>query len=241
LIFGDIAVAQSAWTKQKFEEAFAAEGTKAPPLFVIPPPAPTISRPPRSALLGARKRFGCDESQPLFLYPGDLEVSRGAETVVSLAARLSESMPDARIVIAYRDKTPRAKERAAELARDADSDVVRFECNVPDIHALVAASTAILFPVDDLYGKVDLPIVLLEAMGMGTPVLALNDGPLASLHGARLLPDEPDAWLAAMAAMAGDPGAREAQIEAGRRAISEHYDPRLVAESYAKLYEQLLG
>ncbi len=41
-------------------------------------------------------------------------------------------------------------------------------------------------PVDDLHGKVDLPIVLLEALTLGTPALVLDEGPLSGTHGGRV-------------------------------------------------------
>lgn len=240
LVFGDVVVAQSAWTKRKFEEAFADEGVVAPRIEVILPPAPEVPPPSDERIQKARSIFGCHPAQPLFLYPGDLEVSRGAQTVVELSHKIRETVPYARVVIAYRDKTKEAHARAEELADQANLQIVRFACNVPDIHALVAGATAVLFPVDDLYGKVDLPIVLLEALRLGTPVLALDEGPLQSLEGALRLPNDPERWLSEMARLTEDGRAYEAQRDAGKRAILSHYDPRTIADRYANIYDDLL-
>jgi phosphatidylinositol alpha-1,6-mannosyltransferase len=180
------------------------------------------------------------EGAPLFLYPGDLEVSRGAERTVQFSRALAERLPGLRIVIAYRDKTPRAAQRAKELEALVDRSVVRFECNVPDIHALVKASTAVLFPVDDLYGKVDLPIVLLEAFRLGTPVLALDQGPLSSLEGALLLGEGDDEWISAAVASARDTDFRAELVEKALGAIESHYRPSRVSEAYEALYRELL-
>src|SRR5690606_20382419 len=104
-----------------------------------------------------------------------------------------------------------------------------------------AASTAILFPVDDLYGKVDLPIVLLEAFRLGTPVVALNHGTLKSLHGALLLDEEPEHWLSAAKSLALDAGFCAERIQAGYDALNQHFDPDIVASRYREIYEQLLS
>jgi glycosyltransferase involved in cell wall biosynthesis len=154
---------------------------------------------------------------------------------------LAEKVPGAKIVVAYRDKTPKAHDRAKELAAKSDPNIVRFACNVPDIHALVKAATAVLFPVDDLYGKVDLPIVLLEAFRLDTPVVALDEGPLASLDGALLLGNDERDWLSAAERLAGDGSFREKLSEQGRRAIERHYQPREVARAYEDIYFELLA
>src|SRR5690606_24505548 len=72
---------------------------------------------------------------------------------------------------------------AAKLARGLDPEAVRFASDLPDIIALLASASAVLFPVDDLWGKVDLPIVLLESMDIGVPVIVLDKGPLRDLQG----------------------------------------------------------
>lgn len=240
LIFGDVAVAQSEWTKQQLVSAFVSENKQPPRIEVIYPPAPEVVTPSEEEMNEVRSAFGCHGAQPLFVYPGDLEVSRGARTVVELSRRIREHVPFARVVIAYRDKTSHAGLRAEELADQCNLEVVRFGCNVKNIHALVAAATAIVFPVDDLYGKVDLPIVLLEAFRLGTPVLALDEGPLKSLEGALRLPNDQDRWLAEMSRLALDGRAYELQREMGYRAIEHHYAPTLVAQRYQRIYRDLL-
>ena len=239
LLFGDVVVAQSAWTLNQFRSAY---GDAAPPQLVeIPPPAPRVEPVSEARRLAARAELAVGESDPLFLYPGDLEVSQGAAKVVAWASELQSRVPGAKTVVAYRDKTPQAVNRASELAAQSDLRCVLFHKNVSDIHALVATSTAILFPVEDLYGKVDLPIVLLEAFRLKTPVLALNSGTLTSLHGALLLPDESRDWLSVAQKIALDSEFRRERVLAGEAALQSHFDPELVALRYQRIYEQLLS
>lgn len=240
LLFGDKVVAQSEWTRSEFLRAWPSY-VPAPDIRVIPPPAPRLEAIPDAALVQVRARLNVTEGAPLFVYPGDLEVSRGAERFAELAELSRESWPEARFVFAYRDKSSEADRHAAALKERLGTSTVRFERNVPDIHALVRAATAVVFPVDDLYGKVDLPIVLLEALTLGTPVLALDEGPLAALEGARRAPYDAPVWLAELRAWAENPELRERQAETGRQAVREVFAPERVAGAYEDLYFELLG
>lgn len=240
LLFGDVVVAQSEWTRRKFLEA-ATSAQPLPPLHVIPPPAPNVSSPDREARQRARQQLGIGDGNPLFLYPGDLEVSRGAEHVSEMVSELRAKLPDVHVVFAYRDKSSRAEQRAAELRNRLPNGFTHVVANVPDIHALVATSTAILFPVDDLYGKVDLPIVLLEAMALGVPVMTLDAGPLASLEGAWRASFDVRRWLEEAVALGQDSEHRARRVALGREACGVHYAPDRIARAYEQIYQELLS
>ena len=109
--------------------------------------------------------------------------------MADLVAALRERVPGAIVVFAYRIKTPEAPIVAARLQAELDPEAVRFCGDVPDVLGLISSATAVLFPVDDLWGKVDLPIVLLESMELGVPVIALDGGPLKDLEGVVKTPD----------------------------------------------------
>jgi phosphatidylinositol alpha-1,6-mannosyltransferase len=191
-----------------------------------------------------RAELQVSSTAPLLLYPGDLEVSAGAQTVLRIASSLCEREPELTFVIAYRDKTQEAAARARVLSEGLAPELrsrVRFCENVADIHALLAAATSVVFPVDDLYGKVDLPIVLLEALALGTPVLALDAGPLASLDGALRLPADDSLWIEACQRLVRDPAHRAEVAAMGRRAVQTTYAPEVVARAYEQAYAELLA
>jgi phosphatidylinositol alpha-1,6-mannosyltransferase len=239
LLFGDIVVAQSRSTEQKVRAEYDAKGLVCPELRVIPPPVPAGLARTATEVASVRARLEIPPDAPLFVYPGDLEVSSGAEVVAELATRLAAEQPDAVVVFAYRRKTSAADEVAARLRTKLQGTNVRFAGSLSDVLSLIAAASAVLFPVDDLWGKVDLPIVLLEAMALGVPVLALDAGPLSDLVGAELLPSlECEGWLRALARLTSDAAARQARIEAQKRTL-ERCDARVVAAAYEALYLEL--
>ncbi|MEO8905669.1 MAG: glycosyltransferase [Polyangiaceae bacterium] len=241
LFFGDALVAQSAWTRTQIETSYEASGLRAPRTFVIPPPVPDLSPPSVAAVQRVRRDLKLAPEQRYVIYPGDLETSSGAEATAALAQRLPALMPDVVTVFAYRRKTAGAVEVAERLAARLPAAHTRFVENAPDILALLAGSAAVLFPVDDLWGKVDLPIVLLEAMELGVPVLALDQGPLCDLGGVVKVPKlAADDWLSAVSGVLLDP-ARAAHIQTEQRAaLQERHRAAVVARAYEDLYFELV-
>jgi phosphatidylinositol alpha-1,6-mannosyltransferase len=240
LLFGDVVVAQSRWTEQQVRAEYERGGLKCPEIVVIPPPVPTDLVRSEEQQAEIRRRLEVPAGAPLFVYPGDLEVSSGAETVAQIAQRLASEMPSAVVVFAYRRKTARADEVAQQLRARVGGNV-RFAGSLPDVLSLVAASTAVLFPVDDLWGKVDLPIVLLEAMVLGVPVIALGKGPLLDLAGAELLGSlDCDEWVTALARVERDPAVRRGRVEE-QRGVLVRYRAGEVAGRYEEVYLRVGG
>lgn len=239
LFFGDVVVAQSQWTRQLVEQAWPSHQ---PPLDlqVIPPPLGSVPAVSDEARQATRVRLGVPSGAPLFVYPGDLEVSQGATRVAALVAPVVRELPDAVFVFACRQKTPHAVSARQEIEARLAAAPVRFAGELPDFHALLASATAVLFPVDDLYGKVDLPITLLECMALGVPVLALALGPLLDLRpGAELLDTSEEAWTAACLRMARDAGARAELSHRGRELVEKQHAATTVAAAYERIYDRL--
>ncbi|HEX3596063.1 MAG TPA: glycosyltransferase family 4 protein [Polyangiaceae bacterium] len=242
LFFGDAIVAQSNWTATRVVRAFEAAGVERVPLVrVIPPPVGPLCARTSSELDAVTGVLELPAGAPVFVYPGDLEVSSGAETVARAVAPLVRALPSAIVVFACRPKTAEAPRIEAELRARLDASSVRFVREV-DLPALLARATAVLFPVDDLYGKVDLPISLLEAMRLGVPVVTLDSGPLADLRETvRVAAEDPGGLAECAVRLFRDRAFRDAMAGAGRRAIAERYDARIVAAAYEGVYDEVLG
>jgi phosphatidylinositol alpha-1,6-mannosyltransferase len=240
LFFGDVLVAQSAWTRGAVEISYEGSGLLAPRMAVIPPPVPDLSLPSAEDVAAARRALQLGPEQRYLIYPGDLETSSGAEATAALAERLPAVLPDVVTVFAYRRKTDSAAEVAQRLAARLPSAHTRFVENAPNILALLAGAAAVVFPVDDLWGKVDLPIVLLEAMALGVPVVALDQGPLCDLGGVVKVPNlGVDRWLRELTALLAD-GARVRSVVAAQRAsLHERHRAQVVARAYEDLYLEL--
>jgi glycosyltransferase involved in cell wall biosynthesis len=241
LVFGDELVVQSRATGDSLADAARREGFALPPVTVIPPPVPRLEPPGTESVQRARADLELAPNDRIILYPGDLEVSGGAEAVRRLVEPLREQMPDAVVVFAYRNKTPGAAGRAAHLKQVLQTQRVRITDRVHSMHALLAASEIVIFPVDDLWGKVDQPIVLLEAMALGVPCVVLDQGPLRDVEGAaKIATIDAPPWLDAIAALASASPARAQRIAAGRAAASSVYASGVVARAYEAIYLRAL-
>lgn len=241
LLFGDELVVQSRATEQSLRSAARAERFELPPLSVVPPPVPALRQPSAEDVRRARAELELAPSDRVVLYPGDLEVSSGSEVTRALVAPLLERFPDAVVVFAYRNKTPLAAERAAALRRDLPISRVRITDQVKSMHALLGASSIVIFPVDDLWGKVDQPIVLLEALALGAPCLVLDRGPLRDLEGAaKVAAIDVHSWLSAITALLASSEARDAVIGEGRAAAARVYASGVVARAYEAIYLRAL-
>ena len=107
--------------------------------------------------------------------------------------------------------------------------------------ALIQASDVIAFPVDDLYGKVDLPLVLLEALALGVPAVLAKGGPLEEIRSARFVPPkDSEAVASEVVQLLVDNAARAACAKAGRDLYQSSFKPEIVAEKYDALYEEAL-
>jgi len=245
LLFGDVIVAQSRDTRDRVLSSWADQaGPKATPprVEVILPPLGAVTIPTMDDTHRVRNHLGLGPDVPILLYPGDLEVSHGARLVKAAAVVIAQRHPTATVVFAYRDKTPRAAELAAELKRELNPQRVRLVREARDILALVRTSAAVLFPVDDLYGKIDIPIILLQAMALSTPIVTYDHGPLADLGGVEVVrAGDPFALADAGLALIDEHGRRGRCIEAQMRAVEANHNAARAAAAYERLYDDLLA
>lgn len=240
LLFADVNVVLSHHTERRFVEAgFAPERLRR-----IAPAIEPLAPPGEPARLEARRRLGLPSHTPLLVYPGDLEVGQGASVVLGALDLLVPA--GVHVVMACRAKTSRAAEVESELrdrVRRAGHDAsVTWLGETREIHALLGCADLVALPSADLYAKMDYPLVLLEAMSLGVPVMVAQDSAAAELAeggGALSTPATPEAFAAIALDLFSDDDRRRAQGAAGKRAVQEHYSLQRMAAAYEDVYDQL--
>jgi phosphatidylinositol alpha-1,6-mannosyltransferase len=241
VLFGDRIVVLSEHTRRRFLDA----GVAPTRMQLVRPSVPLL--PPLAAerVSSARQRLKLPIGRPLIVYAGDLEFGRGAELALQAFIDLPATL-DACLVMACRTKTAEAKARAQELQRMAEtagaaSRVVWFG-ETPFIHDLLAVADLVTMPTDSLYAKMDIPLVLLEAMALERAVLVGNGTPaeeLASEGGAVAVETTRDAVATATRNLLDD-GARRAELGARARSVVERdYDARRMTAAYEAIYDEL--
>lgn len=236
-LFGDVVVAQSQWTRERILCVSPGRVVK-----VVPPVVAELDRPSHQQQAEVRRKLGLSENQPVLVYPGDLETSRGAEVVAQSVDTLAREIPEVVVVFAYRAKTERAPEIRRRLEAKVNAKHARFAGDLTGLLPLLATSSAVLFPVDDLSGKVDLPISLLEAMALGVPVVTWDWGPLQELEGTIRVPlsDSADFVRSAVRA-ATDVDYRGQVVDEQRAAVGRRYAAGVVARAYESVYADVLA
>lgn len=238
LAFGDRVVALSRATHRRALE----EGVPAHRLVLVPTATRAPEPPSEAAVAEVRRAHELASGALVVCFPGDLEHGRGAELVIDACAA-ARCRGDLVLVMACRAKTSNGTARQQALAARAAARgvAIRWVGETPAIHALLAASDVVALPTDTLYAKVDHPLVLLEAMHLGRPVLVTEGTSafeLAEDGGAVGARFDAEDVAARLDALAGDHALR---AEAGAKA-SAHARVRSVeamARAYESLYDEL--
>ena len=119
-------------------------------------------------------------------------------------------------------------------------DVVTFLGYQPDIRPVLAGSDVVML----LSRAEGLPLVPLEAMAAGLPVVATSVGgvPEVVRHqqtGLLVPPRRPDIAAKMLGWLANSPDYGHDIAEAGRAYVREHHSPKVVAARYAALYRRV--
>ena len=201
-----------------------------------------------SAAAALRARLGIAPDARLVAAVGRLVDKKGFRHLLDAAPAILAAFPAARIVLGGGgDLRGELEEQARRLGV---ADAVTFTGGLahPEVLALVAAAELFVMPsVRDARGNVDgLPIVVLEAMAAGRPVvataisgllLAVADG----LTGRLVLERDPAALAVAVIDLLGDPERARCLGEAGRRRVRDELNWDAVAAIHDRLYWQARG
>ncbi len=243
LCFGDRVVALSEYNRRKLTEAGV-------PNVVKIHPGIDLSQQGENAAGAARWREAlAAEGRRVVLYAGDYEFSEGARLVLAMIEPLRRKVPEALVVFACRRKTQAAGPVEGAIRADAGArellNHVRFLNEVEDMAGLLTLAELSVLPVERLYAKMDMPLVLLEHMALGRPVVVSNSEPLREVlpggAGGAVVPHGDIARLAdAVADLLLDDRARRDAGASARLVVEQHFDIRKCAEAYAALYDELM-
>jgi glycosyltransferase involved in cell wall biosynthesis len=114
----------------------------------------------------------------------------------------------------------------------------------PQIHELLALSDFVVMVNPTAYAKMDYPLVALESMCLGRPVLVGRGTPSAELAddgGAVAVDTNAEALAEAIEKLSADQAFCAALGQKARSLAASKFSPRTVTESYEQLYEEILA
>lgn len=183
------------------------------------------------------------------IYPGEY-VRLGAIDMIADAFfnffRENEKT-DIRFVFACRVKNEadakKKKEIHQKFANAHLLDYIAFSDTIPDMPGLYNASDVVIFPVENLKGKFDVPLVIIEAYACGKPVI-LSDLPQFSEFANQdicvtIPKDSGEKLIESLAYLRENEAERNRLGTNARQFVEAHFDLQNTAKEYEEIYTSL--
>jgi len=170
------------------------------------------------------------------LFVGRLRLRKGVEVLLAALARLAAEGSRPRLLVAG-DGEHRATLEAETARLDLGGQVVFLgRRGAGEVAALLAGCRGLVVP--SIYEG--MPLVVLEAMAAGKPVIAsavsgIPEVVLDGTTGWLVPPEEPEALARALAELLGEPAEGERRGAAGRERVARDFSPGRVAERWHQL------
>jgi glycosyltransferase involved in cell wall biosynthesis len=217
----DTVVAISPW----IAEAFA--GARAD-VLLNPVGIPIPPRPERAPREGGRVRL---------VVVGTIDRHKRQDLAVAALAALQAHGVDAELALVGAEADPAYAREVRDLAaREGVAERVDFAGQSDDVPAHLLAADAMLLPAGEVT-----PLVIMEAMALGTPVIAARMGSIPDVvvdaqSGLLVAPDDAQGFAAAVARLQREPGLARTLTDGGRRRVEERFDG---ARSHQRLREEI--
>ncbi len=237
-LFGNCVVALSQWARSDSEQF----GVKTRLIY----PGIKLERPSLSSdrlvqKLGLEGRF-------VVLYAGNYEFTRAAYAIVDAVKAVADRVDKVCFVFACRLITPRAQAVEADIKERIEQlGMGRFAIflnEVESMDALLDATDVFIFPVESTKMKIDIPLVLLEAMAHGKPIVTTALPSLVETVGEAALlipPENGNALAESILQLVGDDDKRKSLGQMGRESVRSRFGVRRMAQEYDQIYRELLG
>ncbi len=215
-------------------ELLKSEGVRPESIVRIPNAVPLADLRRRAETGVDRAELGIPADAKLIVHAARFTPPKGQPVTLRAAARLRESLGDVRVLFAGAGpEEDKVKREAAELG----AEWATFLGSRDDVPALLRAADLVVLPST----AEGLPMSLLEAMAVGTPVVSTDVGDvrwLLETTGGGLCVGKEDegAFTEACARVLGDSGLSRRLAAAGLEQVGDFDAPRM-AEHYAEVFE----
>jgi glycosyltransferase involved in cell wall biosynthesis len=190
-----------------------------------------------------RRSLGFRDDTFVFVAVGNVKPEKGFEDLLQAAASLRGSMAgrETRIIVAGEPADEKYHASLLVQAKELNLDGhTRFLGYWSDTRALYSAADAFVLSSR----KEGLPLVLLEAMSAGLPIVATGVGAVpevirGDVDGLLVPPASPERLAAAMSRIATDDSLRASLGGAARERVESQYSVRRMAERYLEVYSRV--
>lgn len=183
------------------------------------------------------------------IYPGEYVRLGATDMLAETFFQYFQEHPETtlRFVFACRIKNEADEKKKWEIHRKfAEAkllDYVAFSDTITDMAGLYNTADVVIFPVGNLNGKFDVPLIIIEAYACGKPVI-LSDLPQFSEFANNdicvTIPTDSGEKLIESLAYLKDNSEERARLgENARRFVKDHFDLKNTAKQYSEIYDSL--
>jgi glycosyltransferase involved in cell wall biosynthesis len=186
-----------------------------------------------------RVEFGVGREEPLVSMVGVLRSWKRHDVFLEAVRLLRDGGSPVRALVV--GEGPQRARIESEIAGKNLAGAVRMTGYRQDIPMIIAASDVVILPSDRFEG---VPQVILQALGMGRPVVASPIGGIPEVvrhdeTGCLCPAGEPSAFAGAIARLLADPSLRERLGAAGRELVLSRYSSTAMCEKTEAFYDRL--
>ncbi len=239
-IFADAVVAGSEFMQKRL----AQEGIKSELIYYGVNTA-EFSRPYDA--LAAKGQFGLENS-PVILFAGNLHPGKGIEVVEESMEEVVRQFPKVKFVFACRFLEAEVESKNLERIKSKISEKslaknAMFLGKIENMKQLISASDIVVFPPNSMVSKMDYPLILLEAMAMGKPVIFSDTPPLDELFDSQsnimIERDNPKQLSGEIISLFSNPDRMHFMGENAKALAERKFNIESSAQKYFNLYEKL--
>lgn len=241
LLFGDLIITYSDYAKHKLSSLGFKNVERIYPGIDVEKysPAPKDQE--------TMRLFGLSENDFIIAHQGEYVRLGATDEIVAALPELFERIPNAKFIFANRvknEKDARKKEEVIAILREKNIlDRVIFTDTFSDMPKLYNLADIVVFPVRNMNGKFDVPLVVIEAMACEKPVI-ISDLPILQEfsnenNSVMIRTGDFKQFVEANVELFKDKTRRESIGKAARKYAKENFDINSVAAKYEKLYAEL--
>jgi glycosyltransferase involved in cell wall biosynthesis len=243
LIFSDQVVTYSEFSRRKLERLGIANAETIQPGIDLS----RFSKSKPSAKLAGQLRVSTGDY--LALYPGEYTRLGATDTLVEVLPELVRRVPNLVLVFGCRIKNPADAEKKRQVAAAIEAAGLRshavFTDTISDMPALYNLADVVLFPVETMVGKFDVPLSVIEAMACEKAVVVSDLEVLAEFvtddTAVTIRAGDRRALVDSVARLAANPQLAAKLGANARRYVEKWFDIDKIAARYEAVYERLAG
>jgi phosphatidylinositol alpha-1,6-mannosyltransferase len=189
-------------------------------------------------------------NEPIILFAGHYLLSGVSEQLVLIVNKVIKKIPNVKFIFACRLQSKQdfiiKKGMIRKFLRLGIDKSIIFIDHVKNMHNLINLCDIGIYPTTTEYPKLEVPMVLLELMSSGKPVIITDIPPQNDIMkydkriGIVVKKGDVKEFSNAIIRLIKNKKLRETMGKRGRQVILKHYNIRKIAKKYKKLYEDTI-